>query len=47
MNRKISELKNLLFTELDKLCEYELPNKEAKDNRHKAIMNILSLFVWR
>ena len=44
MNRKISELKDLLFTELDKLCEYELPNEEAKDNRSKAIMNIISLF---
>lgn len=44
MNREISELKDLLFTELDKLCEYELPNKEAKDNRSKAVMNIISLF---
>lgn len=44
MNREISELKDLLFTELDKFCEYELPNEEAKDNRHKAIMNIISLF---
>lgn len=44
MNKKISELKDLLFTELDKLCEYELPNKEAKDTRREAVMNILSLF---
>lgn len=44
MSREISELKNLLFTELDKLCEYKLPNEEANENRREAIMNILSLF---
>lgn len=40
----MKELQEKLFTELDNLCQYSLPNKKADKSRSKSVMTILRLF---